>query len=262
MKDCTSCDELRSSAPLFVLTGLTDKMRNNLADNKGYENSGNEDCEDLNLANDCLLGRMPSALNAYDDCDWKTWAKEFSNNVYQMMGSTIAAICGLWGMNVSAKAFVNHIRDYGTGGDAYFQSFDYHDSHTQSYYMNAKHASYGSKVADRDYIVLISHCFNIRNVKEFDGVVTWYSSGDSRDISDIRAETGQHPTLLTHSGGDGIAIDDCSWTLSTAIAVKKGEYVKSNIYCVKSTALSGESAIARIHQIAMTWIPATIGTED
>lgn len=259
--DCTSCEELRGSAPTFVKRGLNDKMRNNLADNKGYENNGNEDCEDLNLANDCLLGRMPNALRAYDDCDWKTWAKDFSYNVYQMMGSTIAAICGLWGMGFSAKSFVNHIRDRGSGGDSYFQSFSYHDSHFQNWYMDAHHTSYGSKVADRDYIVIISHCFNVQNVTEFDGVVTWYASGDTRDIADIRDETGQHPTFLTHSGGDGVSLDDCSWTLSTAIAVKKGEYVKSNMYCVKSTSLPGDSARARIHQVAMTWIPANIGTE-
>lgn len=259
--DCTSCEELREIAPEFVAKGLTDNGRENLANNLGY-GGNSEDCNDLNLANDCLIGRMPNALRAYDDCDWKAWAKDFSENVYQVMGSVIAAICGLWKNGTfAAKAFVNHIRDYGTGGDAYFQSFEYHDSHTQSWYMDAHHGSYGTKVADRDYIVVISHCFNLRNVREFDGVVTWYSSGDTRSISDIRSETGQHPTLKTADGG-GISIDDCSWTLSTAIAVKKGEYVKSNIYCVSSVAQSGQDPIARIHQVAMTWIPANIGPDE
>lgn len=258
--DCTSCEELRESAPNFVRKGLTDKMRENLANNEGYEKH-NEDCEDLNLANDCLLGRMPNAIPLYDDCDWKAWARDFSDNVYQMMGSTIAAICGLWkNGTMSAKAFVNHVRDRGSGGEDYFQSFDTHDTHSQNWYMNANGSSYGNKVADRDYIVIISHCFNVQRVESFDGVVTWYSSGDTRSMSAIRNETGQHPTLLGYPDHDEFSISDCSWTLSTAIAVKKGEYVKSEIYCVESSPISGQSAVARIHQVAMTWIPANLGT--
>lgn len=255
--DCTSCEELREIAPEFVAKGLTDEGAENLASNLGYGGKST-DCNDLNLANDCLIGRMPNALRSYDDCDWKAWAKDFSNNVYQVMGSVIAAICGLW--RFAAKSFINYIRDYGSGGHAYFQSFNDGDTHTQDYYMDARHTSYGSKVADRDYIVLISHCFNVQDVTEFDSVVTWYSSGDTRSISEIRNETGQHPTMLPHD--TTMPMNDMSWTITTAILVKKGEHVKSNIYCIKSSAFSGGTPVARIHQIAMTWIPASISSEE
>lgn len=290
---CDACYELNDGAYEFVENGVTPKIDTRLRNDQGFSTDPdiNTDCEALNLANDCLIGGMEDELENYDVCDIKTWLKKFAANLHSVGKAVISAICGLWtnvhnlwqqinninnrlddlaeqieelGKNtiLSAKAFVNHIRDYGSGGSAYFQSFNDHDSHTQNYYMDATHTSYGSKVADRDYIVMISHCFNVQRVRSFDAVVTWFSSGDSRSMSAIRNEIGQHPTVLGWPDHDEFPFSDMSWTLSTAIIVRKGEYVRSEIYCIDSTPISGETAQARIHQIAMTWIPVNLGTTE
>lgn len=284
---CDACYELNDGAYEFVENGVTPEIDSRLRNDQGFSDDPeiDTDCEALNLANDCLIGGMEDELENYDVCDIKTWLKKMIANLHSVMAAVVSAVCGIWtkiwniynlidgigsriddlesqieGLSINAKAFVNHVRDYGTGGSSYFGDFDDGDNQYQNWYMDANHTSYGSKVADRDYIVVISHCFNVQRVSSFDAVVTWYSSGDTRSISDIRGETGQHPTILGPNHNE-YPLNDMSWTLSTAIAIKKGEYVKSEIHCIESTPISGQTARARIHQVAMTWIPANIGTE-
>lgn len=96
-KNCAACDELKNDAPNLVLNGLTNTEIASLKNNTGFSPSnGNDDCTDLNNANDCLIGNMADEIDAYDVCDWKDYTKKFVNNVWTVFASVIAAICGLW----------------------------------------------------------------------------------------------------------------------------------------------------------------------
>lgn len=92
---CEACVDLEAKSPDFIQNGVTTEIANNLADDKGF-NGNTSDCEDLNDANDCLIGFMEDEVEAYDDCDWKLWAMRFARNVHSVMGAVIAAICGIW----------------------------------------------------------------------------------------------------------------------------------------------------------------------
>lgn len=77
--------------------GVTTAICTSLKNNTGYSTSnGNNDCTDIDNANDCLVGNMASELTAYDVCDWKTFMKRFIPNVYNVIKSIICAMCGIW----------------------------------------------------------------------------------------------------------------------------------------------------------------------
>ena len=282
--DCTSCEELRESAPNFVRRGLTNGMRNHLADNEGYEDTGNKDCEDLNLAADCLLGRMPSSLKSYDDCDWKAWARDFSNNVYQVMSSVIAAICGLWAKVglVVAPVKVLYTRNVGATGSAidywYMGPEDNPNGkayrHTIDLYIDAQsgttgtsdandNITIGSKEADRDYAVIVTHCFDMQNgyMQEYD--VTWYCDADasSHSANWLRTRMGQHPEYKNHSDNDVFGM---SWPVTEVVYVKKGHHLQCEVFCRTAIPQDGGeyAAKCRVHQIAATWIPITSVEEN
>lgn len=97
--NCDACAELREYAPDFVLNGVTDTIATSLKNDTGF-NPGltalHTDCEDLNDANDCLIGRLDGEIEAYDVCDWKEFMHKFLPNLYELLKAIIAAVCGLW----------------------------------------------------------------------------------------------------------------------------------------------------------------------
>lgn len=94
---CEACEEIRQNDPSFVVNGLGDTECASLQNNTGLNpSSGNDDCEDLNNLNDCLVGNMAAEVDAYDVCDWKTFMKKFIPNVWTTLKAIICAICGLW----------------------------------------------------------------------------------------------------------------------------------------------------------------------
>lgn len=96
-KNCQACQDLQNDAPNFVVNGLTATEIASLKNNTGLSPSnGNDDCEDLNNMNDCLIGNLADEVDAYDVCDWKPFTKNFVGNVWSVFGGVIAAICGLW----------------------------------------------------------------------------------------------------------------------------------------------------------------------
>ena len=59
-KSCEACRNLQEYAPEFVLNGVTENVENSLKNNTGFNpSSGHDDCQDLNDANDCLVGFYP-----------------------------------------------------------------------------------------------------------------------------------------------------------------------------------------------------------
>lgn len=265
--DCTSCEELREIAPEFVQKGVTDNVAEHLANNTGYGGKSTN-CNDLPLANDCLIGRMPSALAAYDDCDWKEWARDFSQNVYQMMASMIAAWCQLTGSLQTAPVKIIYTRNVGATGSAVdYWYMNPNSRHTVDVYIDAKtgtkgtsdaneNITIGKTPADRDYAVLVTHCFDMQNgyMQEYD--VTWYSSSDADNYTaaKLREARGQHPEYKNHTENN---IFGMSWPVNEMVYVKKGDHLQCEVYCRTASPQEGgdNAAKCRIHQIAATWIP-------
>lgn len=97
--NCEACNELREYAPDFVQNGVTDTVAASLKNNTGLNpslTSLHKNCEDLNDANDCYIGRMVNELPAYDVCDWKQFMSKLLPNLYEILKALIASMCGLW----------------------------------------------------------------------------------------------------------------------------------------------------------------------
>ena len=92
--NCEACDSIRQNDPSFVINGLGDEECASLGNDTGLvPSSGNDDCEDLNNINDCLVGNMATEVDAYDVCDWKPFMKKFIPNVWTTFKAIICAIC-------------------------------------------------------------------------------------------------------------------------------------------------------------------------
>lgn len=285
---CEACETLKEDAYTFATKGVTTGVANRLKKDNGFASpsSVDTDCEALNIGNDCLIGGQEDTLENYDVCDIKVWLKESWANLHTMLKAMIAAICGLWenvhnlwtkvdclkdGISdivrqlneqsvINAKTFVRYVRNLGESTDEYWETFSSGNQvSSQAYYMNASGTSYGSTEADRDYIVIVNHCFNVQNTKGFDIIVTWYSSAETSSISTIRNRRGQHPAF--RPAGD-IGINDMSWTLSHSVLVKKGHHLICDTWCHLSDGGISGNPQCRTHQISLTWIPATIEGDD
>lgn len=107
-KNCDACTELQEKAAEFVVSGVTDSVCNSLKNDKGFStSSGNDDCTDLNNANDCLVGNMEDEIDAYDVCDWKDYTKKFVHNIWTVLKATICAICGALARLAKLECTVN-----------------------------------------------------------------------------------------------------------------------------------------------------------
>ena len=96
-KSCEACRNLQEYAPEFVLNGVTENVENSLKNNTGFNPaSGRNDCQDLNDANDCLVGNMEDEVDAYEVCEWKEFMPDFIHNLWSVLKSIISAICGIW----------------------------------------------------------------------------------------------------------------------------------------------------------------------
>ena len=95
--DCNSCEELREESPDFVSCGIDDTICTSLKNDTGFDTTnGNNDCEDLDKANDCLIGMMDSEIEQYEPCDWQKFMHDLVPNLHQMLKAMICAICGIW----------------------------------------------------------------------------------------------------------------------------------------------------------------------
>ena len=97
--NCNACEDLREYAPDFVQNGVTDTVCNSMKNDTGINPTAtvtHNDCEDLNTANDCLVGRMDGELEAYDQCEWKKFMHKLLPNLYTLLKLMICAICGIW----------------------------------------------------------------------------------------------------------------------------------------------------------------------
>lgn len=94
---CNACADLRDNSSEFYTNGVTTNVCNSLSNDKGFNpESEHDDCDDLHLANDCLIETLIEKLPAYDVCDWKDYMEQLMPNIYNMNKAIISAICGLW----------------------------------------------------------------------------------------------------------------------------------------------------------------------
>lgn len=94
---CESCNDLRKNSSTFVQNGVTTAVCNSLKNDTGFSTgNSHNDCTDLELANDCLIGDMAEEVEIYDVCEWQKYMQKFASNVYTMFAAIICAVCGLW----------------------------------------------------------------------------------------------------------------------------------------------------------------------
>ena len=94
---CEACNDLRELDPSLIANGFSDTECASLKNDTGLvTSSGNSDCDDLDMMNDCLVGNMAAEVETYDVCDWKDFMKSFIPNLWTMLKGVICAICGLW----------------------------------------------------------------------------------------------------------------------------------------------------------------------
>lgn len=93
--NCAACEEIRQKDPNLIVNGFGDTECNYLKNDTGIDGSSN-DCTDLDLLNDCLVGNMADEIDSYDVCDWKEYMKKFVPNVWTVLKAIICAICGIW----------------------------------------------------------------------------------------------------------------------------------------------------------------------
>lgn len=95
--NCSACDDLRQEAPSVIVNGLGDEECASLQNGTGLSaSSDNDNCEDLNNLNDCLIGNLGTEVDAYDVCEWKEFMKKFIPNLWTTLKAIICAVCGVW----------------------------------------------------------------------------------------------------------------------------------------------------------------------
>ena len=95
--NCEACEDLRQDAPNFIVNGLGEEECASLQNDTGLSpSSGNNDCEDLNNMNDWLVDNMVAEVNAYNNCEWKTFMKKLIPNLWSVFKAIICAVCGIW----------------------------------------------------------------------------------------------------------------------------------------------------------------------
>lgn len=287
--DCSSCEDLRELAPEFVIKGLTDKVRDNLTNNKGYGGT-TTNCNEVDLANECLIGRMPNALAAYDDCDWKSWAADFAGNVYQMLGSLIAWNCGAYRPTFvryvasasdndtgTSVAYVNYT-DFGrnqidstqaggtfiNGGgldwDVYMDAVA-NKQPVPGYNTNGTYEPFadGSKVADHDYAVFFDVCLIVEHFSHFTGKLTPYASNLANgvrpsNITSLVTVHSLHPAFYFNTE-DSTFVNEMSYSMSGMVLVRKGEHLKFLLNA--SSWVGAENSRVALHNMKTLWIPVT-----
>ena len=273
--NCAACEEIRQTDPSLIVNGFSDDECSSLMNDTGLvPGDDHNDCEDLHNLNDCLVGNMETEVDLYDVCDWKPFMKTFIPNLWTTLKAMICAICGIWtnihnlwtkigcvydglealangiGQTVGGQTFVRFYRDNsGTDTGHYQWNTSQGSSHVLDIYMDADIDDPGTLVADKDYVVLIQNCTDIHSTSDTALAVTYFSSGDTRDMAEIRKRQAQHPTIHLTSA----TVSDFSWTTSGAVLIKQGEHVK-----VEAHVDGGNSGWFRLHQFILTWIPVNV----
>ena len=94
---CDACDSLKATDPNLAVNGWSDTECASFKNDTGLNpTSGHNDCTDLELMTDCLIGNMAQETDAYNNCDWKEFAKKFIANLWTVLTAIKCALCGIW----------------------------------------------------------------------------------------------------------------------------------------------------------------------
>lgn len=109
-KNCQACIDINDKYPTLADKGITDTLCTNLKNDEGLKASdGKNDCDDLNLMNDCLIGNLEEEIKIADACEWRVILTNTVKNLYHMIKAVICAICGLWTNVHNLWAEINRI---------------------------------------------------------------------------------------------------------------------------------------------------------
>lgn len=92
---CSSCEDLKTNAPDFMLNGVTEAVCQSLINNTGL-NGASTNCDDFNDMVDCLIGQLSNEFAAYDICDWKAFTTKLMTNLHNVFGALVCDLCGQW----------------------------------------------------------------------------------------------------------------------------------------------------------------------
>ena len=240
--DCSACSDLRNNASEFTQRGVTKTVCNSLKNNTGFNPSLStlhDNCEDLDTANDCLIGMMEAELDSYDVCDWKTFMKKFIPNLHQMIKAEICSECGQWTNLDKLRCEVNFLfRGYNfrvgedTSGDAYavagkgvsFLTVSGGDAHAADLYLmyiagglmrgGGTYRFFNEDFEDAEAVGNFDNGTNERKSKQRKGNSVWGTVGRSANggelICEFRIKKSAYPQLKKlytgfgqESGGGG-----------------------------------------------------------
>lgn len=109
-KNCDACSDLQENSADFMQNGVTENVCNALKNDDGFNTaSENDDCADLNNANDCLIGNMTDEIEAYEVCDWKAYTKSLVHNIWTVLKAMICSMCGLWTFVNKHECEINYL---------------------------------------------------------------------------------------------------------------------------------------------------------
>lgn len=81
----------------MVVNGLGETECASLMNDTGLNPSvGHDDCTDLGILNDCLVGSEIEELEKADYCDWKEFTEGLLKNLWTMFEAFKCAVCGIW----------------------------------------------------------------------------------------------------------------------------------------------------------------------
>lgn len=110
--NCSSCEDIRTTAPNVIVNGIGDEECASLQNNTGLNPSADhDDFTDLNNMNDCFVGNMATEVDAYEVCDWKEFMKAFIPNLWNTLKAIICAISGLW-VKIGALSYLGILTLY------------------------------------------------------------------------------------------------------------------------------------------------------
>lgn len=222
--NCSACDDLKQTSSSFAVNGLSEGMCASLKNNTGLSTSDDhDDCEDLNLLNDCLVGTMDKEVSSYAICDWKSFMKDFIPNLWTTFKAMICAICGIWKNIEKLYCLVEYMFE-----GASFEFGEVAASGKESYVMAGKGVDFSirKKGDDHSYDVTILYIagglarlfgslrlfttsYKDADGNDQDGNSVWNMQNEmprgGERLFELRIKKSEYPQIKRFFNGDGFA---------------------------------------------------------